>query len=904
MSGIGKARLIAGAVVLVAGAAFGGWHYLHSANYVAAQQLKAAAAAKSAGRLVQAAELFAGVALSPSDSAPEGRVGLRGLLHSSVLQALPAGEAAQVLAQVMRLRPTGAMPVQGKELLALGWDVVDARAASDAPGAKRVLDTIAPIESDKAKLAAAAEPLLHRIVAAEPANTAAAVELAVLLDGKRECAPCEALLAPHAGKLGKGEGARILGQIYAGKGLADESYALLQPYTEDKLKVFAQREADYRKAAENLEKAAIEQLRAGRAPKAFYDAYDKADDQGKRLLVGNFVNEQLSASAALKQQVQALRESAAIVPAALDLGIVTVHRAQRLSDAAARNAQFQAAEKVFLSIRGVAGDSDNYRLYLGQVYYWLGKQDEGKRLFDELLQAHGREFRVLVDVAGLLRSVGALHDARRTIEEAYAKAGSNDDRWMAAHVRALMQVDADDELVWLERSDRSNARVRAGIHTTRAQLADRKGQRAVARREYESAIAELGKLPEDATQHNSLAVVHLALYALEGDPVQRDRGLARLDQALALQPADSILLMNNIAAVSSAAVAAIVGDAIDLQALRSGGDFSLIEFLHNDDASRDRIRQKVRDNAAVKKALAYSEKAALLAPRNPQAYAFIGTIASTLEDGPAMKALAARVEAAKVDVGDADDRIRKLAEGKDIEPHLQAMVAHSQQMAGLLQQAAVQRQPVTWAVAAGRWVDVQATLASWGRPVDADELVRVARKARAGAPSAGTHSLLMKALETRAALRLAKGHPGFAAAIARHGRLLDLSALNAIHIDEDPAFRKAALADADIVELMALVRDRETRYPQRASTWSWVLFRHADAKQADALAARLREHPSHSAMIALTRAFAPRHADSVVDRYHLALAGGSRETAQKVLDEARRAGVALPDVLGQQLKGG
>ena len=33
----------------------------------------------------------------------------------------------------------------------------------------------------------------------------------------------------------------------------------------------------------------------------------------------------------------------------------------------------------------MAGDSDAYRLFLGQVNYWLGKADEGQKLFDALL---------------------------------------------------------------------------------------------------------------------------------------------------------------------------------------------------------------------------------------------------------------------------------------------------------------------------------------------------------------------------------------------------------------------------------------------------------------------------------------------------------------------------------------
>jgi hypothetical protein len=132
-------------------------------------------------------------------------------------------------------------------------------------------------------------------------------------------------------------------------------------------------------------------LRAGKAPADFYKRYDAADEATKREMVSGYIDEKLSGDASLKSVVQALRESGAIVPAALDLGIVTVQRAQKLADAAARNAQYEAAEKVFLSIRGAAGNTDSYRLYLVQVYYWLGMQGEGKKLFDELLAAHQRD---------------------------------------------------------------------------------------------------------------------------------------------------------------------------------------------------------------------------------------------------------------------------------------------------------------------------------------------------------------------------------------------------------------------------------------------------------------------------------------------------------------------------------
>ena len=898
----GRALLAAGVVAIVGGAGF--WIHSQSPEQVAARQLKQAAAAQASGQVRQAAELYAAVAGTPIQAAPLGASGLRTLLDVPHLQGLPGADAAHVLVLAQRARAAGQAAMPAKDLVALGWTLVDSYATKDAAGAKAVLDAIAPIETDKARLDTAAEPLLARIVAADPRNVAVAVQYAELLERRRDCSRCEALLAPHAAALGTGEGARILGRLLAAKGQLDQSYALLQPYTEGKLKIFAQRESAYREALASIEKSALETLRAGHAPQDFYVRYKATDESGQRELVNNFINERLGESASLKAQIQGLREASAIVPVALDLGVVTVQRAAKLTDSAARSAQMAAAEKVFLSIRGAAGDTDGYRLYLGQVYYWLGKQDEGRKLFDELLTAHHREYGILVNVAGLLRSVGALQDARSLVEEAYRAGKDNNERWSAAHIRSVMHIDAEDELTWLERSDRSHGRVRASIHATRAQIAARRGDRAGARRDFQLAAAEYAKLPESPDQLNGSGLVLLALYALEGDPQHRDRALMQLDQALAMMPTDSTLLLNNIAAISSAAVAAIVGDTIDLPLMRTEGDLGMLEFLHNDQASRDRLAAVVRDNAAVKKALSYAEKAILLAPRNPYAYSFAGSLASMLEDTAASKALAARAQVAKLDFGDIERELKGRVDGSTLQRDLEAMAAQARQLQGLLQQPALQRQAATWAVVADRWVRGQVAMLLWGQPVAMDAVVDAARRARSRHPSAGTLSALLEALQGRAAQRLMKLNPTFAASVGRHGRLIDVSTLISLHLDEDAEFRRLALADADLLEVIALVRERQVRYPDKTSTWSWLLLRHVDEKVAQALAARLLESGRGAAVLDLAAAFSPRHPETVIERYHQALLSGDRAAAQRALDEARKAGIAVPDVLGRQLKAG
>ena len=898
----GRTLLAAGIVAIVGGAGF--WIYHQSPEQVAARQLQQAATAQASGQLRQAAELYTAVAESRIPVAPQGASGLRTLLDATRLQAVPGTDAARVLVLAQRVRAAGQAVMPPKDLLALGWTLADAYTAKDAAGAKAVLDAIAPIETDKTRLDTAADPLLARIVAADPRNTAAAVQYAELLERRRDCSRCEGLLTPHAAVLAGTEGARILGRIYAAKGQLDQSYALLQPYTADKLKVFSEREAKYRETVTSIEKSALETLRAGHAPQDFYVRYKAADESGQRELVNTYINERLGADASLKAQIQALRESSSIVPAALDLGIVTVQRATKLTDTAARNAQLTAAEKVFLSIRGAAGDTDGYRLYLGQVYYWLGKQDEGRKLFDELLKSHGRGYAILVNVAGLLRSVGALQDARSLVEEAYRVGKDKNEQWGAAHLRSVMHIDAEDELTWLERSDRSHGRVRASIHATRAQIAARRGDRAGARRDFQLAAAEYAKLPESTDQLNGSGLILLALYGLDGDPQHRDKALTQLDQALAMMPTDSILLLNNIAAIGSAGVAAIVGETIDLPLMRTEGDLGMLEFLHNDKASRDRVTAAVRDNAAVQKALSYAEKAILLAPRNPHSYSFAASLASMLEDSATSRALAARAQSAQLDFGDIDRELKGRADGSTLQRDLETAAGLTRQLHSLMQQPAVQRKAATWAVVADRWVRGQVAMLLWGQPVAMDAVVDVARKARSRHPSAGSLSTLMEALQGRAAQRLMNLNPAFAASVGRHGRLLDVSTLITLHLDEDTEFRRLALADADVLEVMSLVRERQSRYPDKTSTWSWLLLRHVDDKAARALAARLLDSGAGAAQLDLAVAFSPRHPETVIERYHQALANGDRAQAQRALDDARKAGIAVPEVLGRQLKAG
>ena len=121
-----------------------------------------------------------------------------------------------------------------------------------------------------------------------------------------------------------------------------------------------------------------------------------------------YIDRQIKDDPAVDAAREKLAKQAMVVPAALDLGMVTLQRAESMKDPAARRAELERAEKTFLAIRGTAGESDQYMLHLGQVYYWLGKQKEGQEEFDKLLAKHQRKAEMLYGLAKVLRDLGPL----------------------------------------------------------------------------------------------------------------------------------------------------------------------------------------------------------------------------------------------------------------------------------------------------------------------------------------------------------------------------------------------------------------------------------------------------------------------------------------------------------------
>lgn len=220
--------------------------------------------------------------------------------------------------------------------------------------------------------------LLKGVYSADKSDYRVAQRYAVLDERLNQCLSCREILEPHLDSLANTEGSRILGQAYAAARETDKAYDLLAPYVDKKIKLYHAAEAKYDEVVQKVWDDTIELLNSGNAPASFYTKYDAVPEQEQDQLVDEFYAGKRDASAVVSNARDAYRETTSIVPVALDLGIVLLDKASVSSDGALRSKLLEQAEETFLSVQNYAGDSDDYQLYLGQVYYWLGKSLKGK----------------------------------------------------------------------------------------------------------------------------------------------------------------------------------------------------------------------------------------------------------------------------------------------------------------------------------------------------------------------------------------------------------------------------------------------------------------------------------------------------------------------------------------------
>lgn len=869
--------------------------YTDTPEYRARQAIADAESLAAAGETLPAAKAFRRTAYSaPPKESAQAVAGFLGLLDKALESGSPE-ETEGLVREAAEWRREGASAPAMPQLKTAGPAAAGRVGETDWKTGLTLLDLLEPEFDDRKQYDAAAKPVLERLAAKAGDDPGPAVRLAVIAENAGDLEGCRKLLAPYVKRLGVTEGARILGRLYAADGKLEEAHDLLVPYTEAKLARLHEAEKAFETAAGAAQERVLQALRSGAGDPTFYTRYQAADEAGKQELVTEHISKAISADPAVEVARRALARDAAVVPAALDLGIVLLRRGREMADPEARKREMERAERTFLAVRGVAGDSDGYRMSLGQVYYWLGKPAEGRKLFDETLAAANRSPNVLLGVAVILREVGSPAECRTLAEEAYNKAPDDAGRHGAANLRFVVAVDLDDKIAWLERSNPKDTDVQASLEESRGQKAVREGREADAEAHYRKALELHARLPVTATTLNNGALIRLALFQVTGNRSDLDQGLAMLDKAVSLKADNSIVLINAADAAADAAMREVVGAAIDLRALKYPPGNWMCNFLYDGSAGRAGVIKTVKAHPAWAKAGTYLNRASVLAPKSARIARELADTRYLEGDVEALTRLLARLEADPPDLTEEAADFAEMLDGSQDAKRTAELAVSSARIAEALKRC----RPVggaTLAVAAVMNAGALTAVRTYGRPFDPDAAVKLAEEAHAAAPSWSTRETLASLLMVRAEARLSAKSPELAAVVAKCRRFLSpMDLLTALAGRPGPV-REAILADPDVVRAAALTAESVRAVPENASSQDWALLKAARPEDPAVAAAEkaIREGKAAAVHRRITRLLSPYSAPAALGRYWDALLEGREADGLQSLREAAGRGLPLP----------
>ncbi len=880
--------LILSLILTVIGAI--GWQeHVNSDNYKAGKDMEKAEAAMAENKIGGAAVFYKLVFATRNNKYAEdaGRQLGKIITPESLKSAerMEAVRAVEIVASIRQFQP--ALFKSSLELLEFFVDENDPRLAL------RIFDAVSGFAPDKSVIEEKRFQLLEKIVESEPNDHRHAIELALIYESRGDFKTCESLLSPHKSILKGTEGARILGQIYAYQNKIQESYDLLVPYTREKLKLFHAKEEAYNLMLDSLWEKILDDLNSGKGPKSFYNKYDLADKERKNELVQDYYAQQMKKSPEIAAKLKELRECAKIVPVALDMGIVILMRAQGLTDEAERTRELEAAQETFLAIKGVAGESDEYRLYLGQVYYWLGKMEEGRALFEKLLADKNRDFNTLHSVSSILRDVGENSGSKKLAIESYEKAGKDKERYMAAQFISLLSDSLEEKIEWLNKSDPENLHVKAQLNVTRGLGAQRLNKMNEAAGFFKKAIDIYKQLPETSSNLNNAALVYFNQYNVTGDKKTMETGIAKMDEAIALDPGQSIILMNASSILVSTACGDVIGDRINLSLMKMSGGINHFKFLYNDEKQKNEFASQFMGHPAIVKALSYTEKAILLAPKNSQPYTLANSIYSFVKSEKGLSSLSSKLRDSSLDLENDIESRKEILSGEKDAYYQETYAGKLAECKELLSKIDPEKQEATQVALVSNMISIKANLMFFSGQVDYNELVAMAEKNYKHLPSFATRNELISSLLSRSLDDLSKKNPGLMDLKTKYRRSFSDRYLIAIALDS-PELKDRILASKDFKRAVELIEQHITDFPADCGVNAWAILRHASPEHAVEVSQIIANNPLNDMNIAIDEKLWPYEESNVYERYWKELLHGRDQNGIKLVREAIDSGMNVP----------
>lgn len=828
--------VIAAVLSVAGGIAISG--YTNSAAYKAGQQLAQAQDAEVAGDLGQAAQLYKAVTKSETEHAEQARRDLADLAEQTLMQG-SSKNLAQIMPVVVdyeqyqgTLGEADWVPLTLKAINRLKNDPPDDLLA--------LLDCIEPLitETLREQWENARFAPLKRLVQDEPDNIEILSELAVVYESRNEIEQARALLEPKSTRLGDSEGARVLGQIMLREGDTDTACNLLEPYTRSRIGDLQEAEQAWDHAYESAYESVVAELENGNAPAAWYDRYDIATEQDQDKLFWDYVNPRVNENPAFIAARERYAKVSGVVDVALDLGVAQLERAQGYNDPELRRSGLEEAEQTFLSVQGSASDSATYRLYLGQVYFWLGRADEGNALLDAYLADYPNNTDAMQAVARTLRQVGEKDKSIALFIKAYDAADDQAVQYDLAEAIAAMSPDRKETVKWLNLCAPDNISAQAELKNILGREAADAGQEEKALALFEEALALYDSLPETTSSLNNGSLVLLQRFYNTGDVADRNKAIDRLIRAVELEPSGTILLQNTASTLLNAALYDAAAPHLDMQALDLNGSINALSYIFEDRDQWQSLVSTFKARPRLVKAIDMYERVVLLAPKNPDAYESLGGLYTHFEDDPALESLLKRVEAASPDLATSIKTTKLYRQGYYDQDNLTREKTRQAKLRKTLERSDLS--PLTRSAAYSMLASSILAQDLYSESIDSDEALKLAESGYQLNPSSGARSTLQMVLAFRTLENIARQDGAAKAFWDERKRSYSHRQIIALLLDAQPQTRTTIANDPNMQRFLELRAIQRERFPRSASVSIWAMSRHIAPELTDIEAQRVK----------------------------------------------------------------
>ena len=863
--------------------------HIHSPEYRAKKGREKAVALAASGKPIDAVMGYRGMLQEGIGDQAEWRQAMLSLLKAE----LDSGDPKRIAAAVRYADANRLVPGFKQALIPDLTDQALAAAAKcgEPKEAELILSALKPSPTDLVRVHEALRKVLESMHAAQPDDRETRVKLALIREEFGEVEGALALLEPAADQLGDGEGARLFGTLLLGEGRVAEALPHLERYVAPRLAQWKGGEDAMERAYQSAQEAALDRLNKDRGPAGFRKRYEAASEAEQQRMVQEYLSQEVQKDGGVIAARDRYEAESKIVPSIMDLGVARLRLAQAGKDPAVRKDLLKKAEEAFLSLQGAAGETDEYRLFLGQVYFWSDREPEGRKLFDELLASKQRDAATLFQLADIFRDLGENNDARKLLDEAFPKATKEQEKATIVRLRSLLARNTDEKIEWLSKSSAADPLLAANLAEARGEKAEENGKPEVAKSHYREALAKYEKLGRTSTTLNNSALLYRALYRLEGKREDFETSARLLSEAVDLEPANSILSHNAAESLLTAAVIRLAGDRINPKLLQADDGIDALRYLYQREEEKKQLVAALTSDPNFRKAVARYWDALLLSPKSPGLYAWGAEVFGYIGDDASVERLLEKAAGQEFDHTSARDEMARY-HNKERDGEIREALKTQRESLKTLVAGLGDAKSRAWAQAAVATAQLGGF--AIGDPCESKSWLGSLRAAAKEAPCARLQSTLESALQIIAVEALAAEHPDCAAIIEANRRLIGPQAILRLLIRAKGELGERVRKHPAVVEAREAAVCESELFPASFGMDDWLLLEglhpEADAKLKELAAGFRSERLGRK----LQRELHHENAALLLDDLWEKVFNGDDQGAKELLPKIEATGAKLP----------